>query len=606
MALGNVHLTPQLIQAVRDAVDVQHIAADHTRLRKAGRQYVGLCPIHKEKSPSFQVDPDKGLFYCFGCGAGGDAIRLHMLLTGDDFPGAIESLAQRYGIPLPARPAAGGHRKSGPAGPDIDGALEAAAEFFIEQLRRHDLPRRYLEERRIPAELIEAFGLGYAPDGWRNLLESLSRRVPRRDLEAAGLTAVSEKSGKPYDRFRHRLIFPIKNASGRLVGFGGRTLGEDRAKYINTAETDSFQKSTLLYGLHEARRPLREGTPALLVEGYFDVIGARACGLEGAVASMGTSLTAEQVRLLARYADEVVVGYDGDSAGETAAQRALPLLLGGGLAVRRAHFGEGHDPDSLRLEVGPEAVREAVAEARDAVLLAFDRLIPAGIQRDPHRQAEAATTLSDLLTPISDPIVRRNYGRRAAQRLGVPEELLWQRASRGRQRPGAPAAEASGGDGGSTASAPETRNVEEALLARLFLEPQSAPAFEDLPSDEIFFEAQCRDLFRGYRDLYATTETPPGAGALLDHLAAGGEEIGRLARILGDADASRAGGTSGAGGTSIGLREQIAQLERRWLERRRNQLAAAIREAQQAGDLDRLDRLVEEGRQITERRYRGV
>ena len=249
MPLGNVHITPQLVQAVRDAVDIVAIASDHTRLRKAGRRYQGLCPIHKEKSPSFSVDPTQGLFYCFGCGAGGDAIKLHMLTTGDDFPAAIENLAMRYGIPLPSRSEArftGGRPEQ-----DIEGALQAALEFFRDQLRRSAFAREYLEKRRIPPELVERFGLGYAPEGYENLLPALRARVPQQDLEAAGLIGRSER-GTLYDRFRHRLMFPIHNAAGRLVGFGGRTLGDDKAKYVNTAETDRFHKGSLLYGLHLA------------------------------------------------------------------------------------------------------------------------------------------------------------------------------------------------------------------------------------------------------------------------------------------------------------------------------------------------------------------
>src|ERR1043166_6607145 len=201
MALGNIHLTPQLVQAVRDAVDIVSVASEHTRLRKAGRRYQGLCPIHKEKTPSFSVDPVQGLFYCFGCGAGGDAIKLHMLTSGDDFPGAIEALAMKHGIPLPTRtePARTGNRVER----DIEGALSAAAEFFTDQLRKVDLPQRYLEERGIPAELIERFGLGYAPDGWRNLRRALHPRVPLAALEPAGLVARPGRGGEPYDRFRN-------------------------------------------------------------------------------------------------------------------------------------------------------------------------------------------------------------------------------------------------------------------------------------------------------------------------------------------------------------------------------------------------------------------
>src|SRR6202035_1675347 len=214
-----------------------------------------------------------------------------------------------------------------------------AAEFFADQLKKAPLPQRYLEKRRIPRELVERFGLGYAPDAWHSLQQALQGRVPLADLHAAGLIGRSEKSGDPYDRFRNRLIFPIHGAAGRLLGFGGRTLGDDDAKYVNTSETDQFHKGTLLYGLHLAKKEIRESGRALLVEGYFDVVGTVASGREGAVAGMGTALTPEQARLLFRYAGEVVVGYDGDSAGETAYRRALPLLLAEGLAVRRARFG---------------------------------------------------------------------------------------------------------------------------------------------------------------------------------------------------------------------------------------------------------------------------
>src|SRR5258706_1957817 len=240
MPLGNVNLTPQLVQAVRDAVDIVAIASEQTKLVKAGRQYQGLCPIHKEKSPSFSVDPSKGVFYCFGCGAGGDAIRLHMLTTGDDFPAAIEALAMRYGIPLPSRTEA--RFAGGKPEQDLEGALQAAAAFFADQLGKSSFAREYLERRRIPPELIERFGLGYAPDGFQNLTRALHPRIPQADLEAAGLIAKSETRGDHYDRFRHRLMFPIHNPSGRLVGFGGPPLGGGKAQYGHPQRTDPLPK----------------------------------------------------------------------------------------------------------------------------------------------------------------------------------------------------------------------------------------------------------------------------------------------------------------------------------------------------------------------------
>ncbi|MDX1383742.1 MAG: DNA primase, partial [Thermoanaerobaculia bacterium] len=302
MSLSNVQLTPQLIQAVRDAIDILDVAAPHTKLTKKGNRWLGLCPFHKEKTPSFSVDATQGLYYCFGCGAGGDAIRLHMLTTGDDFPAAIESLARMNGIPLPAR--SGGRRSEGP---DLEGVLEAAAEVFAAELAANPKPRRYLEQRRIPADVVETFGLGYAPDSFDHLLSRLAPRFPRQHLVAAGLVSVKSDSerSRAWDRFRDRLMFPIRNPSGRLVGFGGRTLGDDRAKYINTAETDRFRKRTLLYGLDKARRAAREEGSLLLVEGYFDAIAAVASGVEWVVASMGTALSTEQARLCGRYAEEV-------------------------------------------------------------------------------------------------------------------------------------------------------------------------------------------------------------------------------------------------------------------------------------------------------------
>ncbi len=359
-----------------------------------------------------------------------------MLTTGDDFPAAIEALAMRYGIPLPSRTEA--RFAGGKPEQDLEGALQAAADFFADQLRKSAFALQYLERRRIPPELIQRFGLGYAPDGFQNLIKALHPRIPKADLEAAGLIGKSERSGDPYDRFRHRLMFPIHNSSGRLVGFGGRTLGDDKAKYINTNETDRFHKGLLLYGLHLAKREIRETRRAVLVEGYFDVIGTVACGLEGAVAGMGTALTPEQAKLLARFAEEVVVAYDGDNAGENAFRRALPLLLSDSLAVRRARFPGTHDPDSLRLEEGEEAVRTAIGAAEDAVVAEIGRAIPSGTAKEPTLQAKAATAVTELLRPIPDAILRFSYARVAADRLGIPVEMLARRmaAASSRRRPG--------------------------------------------------------------------------------------------------------------------------------------------------------------------------
>jgi DNA primase len=593
MSLGNVQITPQLVQAVRDAADIVSVASEHTRLRKAGRRHQGLCPIHKEKTPSFSVDPVQGLFYCFGCGAGGDAIKLHMLTTGDDFPAAIESLATRFGVPLPTKVE---RRPGGVRAPerDIEGALAAAAEFFIAQLRKDAFPRKYLEDRRIPPELIEKFGLGYAPEGWRTLVQALHPRIPMADLEAAGLAARSEKGGEPYDRFRHRLMFPIHNASGRLVGFGGRTLGDDKAKYVNTNETDRFHKGLLLYGLHQAKREIRETGRAVLCEGYFDVIGSVACGLEGAVAGMGTALTPEQAKLLSRYAEDVVIAYDGDNAGENAARRALPLLLAEGLGVRRARFPGGHDPDSLRLAEGEAAVAEVVRLADDAVMLELDKAIPPGAAREPQLQAKAATAVAELLRPIPDAVVRHGYARLAAQRLDIPVEMLARRAARGdslekKLERGTPF---------SSPQATETgpprlvRSLEEQVLDSLIQGEELLPALEELPPPDVFFDTECRNIYQAFRALYAEgMGSRPEVRALQERLGYEGRAVDRMAKIL--LEGSFAPGRTG-------LLVSLENLARRWKEQRLRELVREINEAQQRGlDPESLARLYQEKRTLS-------
>jgi DNA primase len=590
MALGNIHLTPQLVQAVRDAVDIVDIAGEHTKLRKAGRRHSGLCPLHREKTPSFSVDPDQGLFYCFGCGRGGDAIKLYMLLSGDDFPSAIEVLAQRYGIPLPkpSREGRRGYRQER----DVEGVLKAAAEFFSEQLQASSATRGYLEQRQISVELAEKFGLGYAPEGWRNLLEALKGRFSLDDLEAAGLVARSDRgSGKPYDRFRHRLMFPIRSAAGRLVGFGGRTLGDDKAKYVNTSETEQFQKGYLLYGLDAAKREVRESGTVLLVEGYFDVLGAVEAGVDTAVASMGTALTRDQARLLARYADEVVVGYDGDTAGEQAFRRALPIILAQGLTARRAQFGRDHDPDSLRLEAGPEAVIEAVEKAKDAVELEFERLIPEGVHSDPKKQAMAAKQIGELLRSIPDSVLRYSYGRQAADGLGIPVELLWRRVGESVE----PKEKVAKAD----ARSPQVvRSLEELVLQLLLAGDTELPSPEELPPPEAFLIPACRNIYSAFSDLYRDRAPErPAVQEVLGRVPHEGPEVDQVARLLLEGSSAP---------RSEDLERALHRMSRRWLQQQLRELSSKISAAQRSGDEARIERLVREKTALSRALHRGM
>jgi len=587
MALSNIQLTPQFVQAVRDVVDIVDIAGEHTRLRKSGRRHMGRCPLHREKTPSFSVDPVQGLFYCFGCGRGGDAIKLHMLLSGDDFPAAIETLARRYGVPLPPpRQQRGGRRE-----PDLEPALEAAAEFFIDALKRSPETLAYLEKRQMTQELVERFGVGYAPDGWTHLLEALHPRIPLADLKAAGLVGISQKSGKYYDRFRQRLMFPIRAASGRLLGFGGRTLADDRAKYINSHETAAFRKGHVLYGLDLAKRAIRESSTALVVEGYFDVMGAVASGVDATVATMGTALTEDQARLLSRFASEVVVGYDGDEAGEQAFQRVLPLLLSQGLTVRRARFGQDQDPDSLRISDGPEAVLEAVTEAEDAVLMELERLIPPAVHQNPRLQARAGKQVSELLQSVRDSILRYSYSQKASERLGVPVEILWRRVG------GKPDLDAKAPSENVQKSPKLVRSLEEQTLQLLLAGDEELPSFDDLPPPEAFLIPACRNIYSTFCDLYRDGEGHrPAVKEVVASVPLDSEEVDQVARLL--LEGSIAEGANGLGVV-------LGQLNRRWLQQRLRVLSGEISEAQRAGDDDRLRTLLEEKTALSRALHRG-
>lgn len=568
--MSRIRLDRDFVQAVRDALDPVDLVSQYTELTERGGRWVGLCPFHQEKTPSFSIDADQGLYYCFGCGAGGDAIKFHQELTGDDFAGAMEFLARRYGVPIPEASASDAPYDAGPSE-----ALDAAAEFFSEQLERSPEVLDYLKRRKIPEESIKAFEIGYAPDAWQGLLDAVGRRVQPKNLERAGLVARSQKGeGRLYDRFRHRLMFPIRSATGQLLGFGGRTLGDDRAKYINTAETERFQKSFILYGLHHARRHIRERGQVVLTEGYFDAIAVALCGYPNVVASMGTALTQQQVKLVARYADAVIVAYDGDRAGEEAARKALPLLLAAGLDVRRARFPAGQDPDSLRCDHGPDIVADTLESAPDLVEIEL-RAACAGA-RSPQEVARSSQAVRELLSPIRDRVLRYAYGRRAADRLDVPAELLLEGES-GSERRRAPR------------QARQVKTLEERVLQLLL---RGAPPPEPLPSDELFFDEECREIYRAIVSCTEVFESIEVAGskAVLERLEVASGSVDRLAALLLE-DA-----------TDFNEGELVKSFGDLALRSKKQRLRAVAREltaAEEAGDTEQLERLLVEKSELS-------
>ncbi|GAB1098466.1 MAG: DNA primase [Shewanella algae] len=359
--------------------DIVDLIDHKVPLKKAGKNYSACCPFHSEKSPSFTVSRDKQFYHCFGCGAHGNAIDFIMEYDRLEFLDAIEELASQLGLEVPRENNPNRRRDEG-LSRDLYQLMEEANRFYQSQLRQHQDKQKvldYLAFRGLSDQVVERFGIGFAPDGWDGLL---SRYRSQQELQDKLLTAgmiISNDNGKRYDRFRDRLMFPIRDRRGRVIAFGGRVLGDGTPKYLNSPETPIFHKGNELYGLYELKQAHREPRQVLIVEGYMDVVALAQFGVDYAVASLGTSTTAEQFQLLLRSAKEVVCCYDGDNAGKEAAWRALETalpLLKPGDTVRFMFLPQGEDPDSMVRKTGKEAFEALIDEAQTLTGFLFDTL----------------------------------------------------------------------------------------------------------------------------------------------------------------------------------------------------------------------------------------
>jgi DNA primase len=414
------------VEAVRDAADIVEVVGDSVTLRKAGNSLVGLCPFHQEKTPSFRVDRDKGLYYCFGCQAGGDVFSFVKTLHGMEFPEAVRLIGDRYGIPRPAARSPQEDRAERSRRTALK-LIAAAHEFYRERLYSDEgrAGIEYLGRRGISRQDAELLGLGYAPAAWDRLLRHLSARGAEPAAVAdAGLTVRRRQGDGYYDRFRNRLLFPIRDSAGRVVSFGGRALGEEDPKYLNGPETSVYDKGRTLYRLSECASEIRSSGRAVVVEGYFDAAGLAAAGIPGVVAVCGTALGPGHASLLRRYAERVVLLFDGDRAGRHAVRRALGPLLAAGLGVRVAAPPDGLDPDDLVRESGVEAVRTLVESASDLPSFLVEQ---ARLEHDLDSLEGRVAALEMVLEHVAaleSRLARAEAIARVAEGLGVEDELV--------------------------------------------------------------------------------------------------------------------------------------------------------------------------------------
>lgn len=423
------------IDLVRDQTSIIHLVGGYVRLKKSGKDYSALCPFHTEKTPSFLVSESKQIFKCFGCGAGGDVFKFIMLMENCSFPESIRHLAEQSGVPLPQQ---GGKTSFESETRDrLLGIMEIATRYFQECLRqrsgRNDA-LNYLHRRQIEETAIDRFGLGFAPPG-NQLLSLLKRKgFSAEQMLACGLLKEAD-SGQHYDKFRNRVMFPIRDLFGRTIAFGGRILGEGVPKYLNSPETSLYNKSKSLFALDVTREEIRRRNFALLVEGYFDCIVPFQFGIRNVVASLGTSLTQNQVRVLGRYTRKVLVNYDPDSAGVAAAMRSIDLFLEHGFYVNIVSLPKGQDPDTYIRSEGVAAYQEKIKSSLPYLDFALSRFVEE--QRNPSSpkgKQEIVSRILPYLLKLSNKIERAEYVSRIASRVRVDENLIWPEIRKTAQR----------------------------------------------------------------------------------------------------------------------------------------------------------------------------
>jgi DNA primase len=416
------------VNEVSARASIVRIASDYTRLKKQGSRYTGLCPFHEEKTPSFTISAEKNLYHCFGCGVGGNIFGFIMALEGIGFQEAVKIVAQRSGIPIPSFKSS--ERREAGIEQKLFDLNESVATWFFQNLSKYEDAYSYLKKRAVEEDTVKKYRLGYAPDTWDSLLKYLrGKGLDDETLRKSGLFAAG-KTNELYDMFRGRIIFPIQDYEGRIVGFGGRTMKDDAVKYLNSPETPVFHKSRSLFGLYLSHKPMREKNCAILVEGYFDQLMMWQAGFKNTVAPLGTSFNRQGASVLKRYTSDVIIAFDSDEAGMNAGLRTLTPLLSNGFNVRFLKIEEGKDPDEFIRKNGAKAMEKLIEQAAGM----FDHLVTFFLKdadkNNPRTLIKALDNILEHLQNISDPAEKEIYQRRLAEKFNLSEDVIIKKSSR--------------------------------------------------------------------------------------------------------------------------------------------------------------------------------
>jgi DNA primase len=420
-----IFYSQDILDRVLMSADIVDVISRYIPLSKSGRNFKACCPFHSEKTPSFMVSAEKQIFKCFGCGKGGNVLHFLMEQEHLSFPEAVEMVAEKGGVELPRSQAA---PKSGFSKDDLFKAMWFAREFFHDHLTKSEsgaAGRNYLKKRGLSTETVAEFKLGYAPEGWDNLiLAARKKEIGEKLLAEVGLIIQKDRGGY-YDRFRKRVLFPISNVQGRCIGFSGRVLGDgEEPKYLNSPETPLFNKSATLFGLSFSREKILEEKQTIVCEGHLDFLTTYQAGIQNVVAVQGTAFTDQQARLLKRYANKVVFAFDSDSAGEKATLRSFDALVGADLEVKVALMPKGEDPDLVIRQSGPDKFREIIDSAQDLFEFYFDTVTRGKNIALGTEKVDVADELLGFFKKIPNEILKNDYIRRLAHKLALPEETL--------------------------------------------------------------------------------------------------------------------------------------------------------------------------------------
>lgn len=418
------------VEEIINAARIEEVVGEYVTLKKRGANLLGVCPFHNEKTPSFTVSPAKGIYKCFGCGKAGDSVRFIMEHDSMSYPDALRHLANKYNITIEEIQLTDEALQSQNERESVLISIKYAADYFIQQLwdteEGQNIGLSYFEERGFSKDTIKKFGLGYSKDGWSHFYEhAISQGYKHDFLQRAGLITTNE-SGKSFDLFRGRVMFPIHDLSGRVVAFGGRIMKKDpkSPKYVNSPETEVYHKSNVLYGMFFAKQDIRKYDRCYLVEGYTDVVTLNQGGIANVVASSGTSLTEGQIKLIKRFTDNVVVLYDGDQAGLKASLRGVDLILEQGLNVKVVTFPDGEDPDSYCKAVGGEQFSEYIHQNEKDFIIFKSNLLLADSANDPVKRAEVIKDIVESIAKVPDSIKRSVFIKECSKLLEIQEQVL--------------------------------------------------------------------------------------------------------------------------------------------------------------------------------------